>query len=197
MEGRNTDETDYNVSPDFASLFVADTESFVDTLRTCRMAYDYANALVHIYPATGTKHYVYSLQSGEYSTFVGDTVVATVADYPTTVVQIGTGLYAMERYTSNNIRKGVAITRALTLGDPFTMKTLRDLRTLGQRTTADSNIRVAVFASNDRERWYRLPSLLQRSFKYYRLVYFTRLADEDTLSGTRIVFERRRDGKLR
>ena len=197
MEGRNTDETDYNVSPDFASLFVTDTESFVDTLRTCRMAYDYANALVHIYPATGTKHYVYSLQSGEYSTFVGDTVVAIVADYPTTVVQIGTGLHAMERYTSNDIRKGVAITRALTLGDPFTMKTLRDLRTLGQRTTADSNIRVAVFASNDRERWYRLPSLLQRSFKYYRLVYFTRLADEDTLSGTRIVFERRRDGKLR
>lgn len=197
MEGRNTDETDYNVSPDFSSLFVADTEPFADTLRTCRMAYDYANALVHIYPSEGTKHYVYSLQSGEYSTFVGDTVAATVADYPTTVVQIGTTLYAMERYTSTDIRQGVAITRALTLGDPFALKMLCDLRTLGQRTTADSKIRIAVFASNDREQWYRLPSLRQRSFKFYRFVYFTRLADVDTLSGTRVVFERRRDGKLR
>ena len=197
MEGRNTDETDYNVSPDFSSLFVPDTEPFADTLRTCRMAYDYANALVHIYPSEGTKHYVYSLQSGEYSTFVGDTVAATVADYPTTVVQIGTALYAMERYTSTDIRQGIAITRALTLGDPFALKMLCDLRTLGQRTTAGSKIRIAVFASNDREQWYRLPSLRQRSFKFYRFVYFTRLADVDTLSGTRVVFERRRDGKLR
>lgn len=197
MEGRNTDETDYNVSPDFSSLFVPDTEPFADTLRTCRMAYDYANALVHIYPSEGTKHYVYSLQSGEYSTFVGDSVAATVADYPTTVVQIGTALYAMERYTSDEIRKGIAITRALTLGDPFALKMLCDLRTLGQRTTANSKIRIAVFASNDREQWYRLPSLRQRSFKFYRFVYFTRLADVDTLSGTRVVFERRRDGKLR
>ena len=197
MEGRNTDETDYNVSPDFSSLFVPDTEPFADTLRTCRMAYDYANALVHIYPSEGTKHYVYSLQSGEYSTFVGDSVAATVADYPTTVVQIGTALYAMERYISDEIREGIAITRALTLGDPFALKMLCDLRTLGQRTTAGSKIRIAVFASNDRERWYRLPSLRQRSFKFYRFVYFTRLADVDTLSGTRVVFERRRDGKLR
>ena len=197
MEGRNTDETDYNVSPDFSSLFVPDTELFADTLRTCRMAYDYANALVHIYPSEGTKHYVYSLQSGEYSTFVGDSVVATVADYPTTVVQIGTALYAMERYTSDEIRKGIAITRALTLGDPFALKMLCDLRTLGQRTTTASKIRIAVFASNDREQWYRLPSLRQRSFKFYRFVYFTWLADVDTLSGTRVVFERRRDGKLR
>ena len=197
MEGRNTDETDYNVSPDFSSLFVPDTEPFADTLRTCRMAYDYANALVHIYPSEGTKHYVYSLQSGEYSTFVGDTVAATVADYPTTVVQIGTALYTMERYTSDELRKGIAITRALTLGDPFALKMLCDLRTLGQRTTANSKIRIAVFASNDREQWYRLPSLRQRSFKFYRFVYFTWLADVDTLSGTRVVFERRRDGKLR
>lgn len=197
LEGPNIDESGYNVNPGFNDLFVADTETFVETLRTCKMAYDYTGSLLHIYPKNNGKHYVYSLDSGEFSTFVGEMVDAVAEDYPNTVIQAGNKLYSLERYVSGDIRRGIAITRPITLGDPFSLKNIIDIRTLGQKTNDKTVIRIAIFVSEDRKRWSRLKSLRQRSFKYYRLVYFTNMTDLDTLSGTRIRFETRRDGKLR
>ena len=60
-----------------------------------------------------------------------------------------------------------------------------------------SKIKIAVFVSADRKNWYRLKSLRQRAFKYYRFVYFSNLYDLDTLSGTRVRFETRRDWRMR
>lgn len=197
LEGVNIDETFFNVNPDFSDLFIPDTETFVETLRTCKIAYDYTNSLLHIYPKETIKHYVYSLDTGEFSTFVGEKVKAMAQDYPNSVVQIGNALYSLEKYVSEDTRKGIAITRALTLGDPFSLKTLVDLRTLGLRKDESSKIKIAVFVSADRKNWSRLKSLRQRAFKYYRFVYFSNLYDLDTLSGTRILLETRRNNKLR
>lgn len=197
LEGVNIDETFFNVNPDFSDLFIPDTETFVETLRTCKIAYDYTNSLLHIYPKGTRKHYVYSLDTGEFSTFVGEEVKAMAQDYPSSVVQIGSALYSLEKYVSEDTRKGIAITRALTLGDPFSLKVLVDLRTLGLRKEESSKIKIAVFVSADRKNWSRLKSLRQRAFKYYRFVYFSNLYDLDTLSGTRILFETRRNNKLR
>lgn len=197
LEGANIDETFFNVNPDFSDLFIPDTETFVETLRTCKIAYDYTNSLLHIYPKGTRKHYVYSLDTGEFSTFVGEVVKAMAQDYPSSVVQIGNVLYSLEKYVSEDTRKGIAITRALTLGDPFSLKVLVDLRTLGLRKDESSKIKIAVFVSADRKNWSRLKSLRQRAFKYYRLVYFSNLYDLDTLSGTRVRFETRRDWRMR
>lgn len=197
LEGVNIDETFFNVNPDFSDLFIPDTDTFVETLRTCKIAYDYTNSLLHIYPKGTRKHYVYSLDTGEFSTFVGEEVKAMAQDYPSSVVQIGNALYSLEKYVSEDTRKGIAITRALTLGDPFSLKVLVDLRTLGLRKDESSKIKIAVFVSADRKNWYRLKSLRQRAFKYYRLVYFSNLYDLDTLSGTRVRFETRRDWRMR
>ena len=197
LEGANIDETFFNVNPDFSDLFIPDTDTFVETLRTCKIAYDYTNSLLHIYPKGTRKHYVYSLDTGEFSTFVGEEVKAMAQDYPSSVVQIGNALYSLEKYVSEDTRKGIAITRALTLGDPFSLKVLVDLRTLGLRKDESSKIKIAVFVSADRKNWSRLKSLRQRAFKYYRLVYFSNLYDLDTLSGTRVRFETRRDWRMR
>lgn len=197
LEGVNIDETFFNVNPDFSDLFIPDTETFVETLRTCKIAYDYTNSLLHIYPKGTRKHYVYSLDTGEFSTFVGEEVKAMAQDYPSSVVQIGNVLYSLEKYVSEDTRKGIAITRALTLGDPFSLKVLVDLRTLGLRKDESSKIKIAVFVSADRKNWSRLKSLRQRAFKYYRFVYFSNLYDLDTLSGTRVRFETRRDWRMR
>lgn len=197
LEGVNIDETFFNVNPDFSDLFIKDTATFVETLRTCKIAYDYTGSLLHIYPEGTKKHYVYSLDTGEFSTFVGEEAKAIAQDYPNSVVQIGNALYSLEKYASEGTRKGIAITRPLAFGDPFSLKTLIDLRTLGLRNDKNSNIKIAVFVSADRQNWSRLKSLRQRAFKYYRFVYFSNLSDLDTLSGTRVLFETRRDNKLR
>lgn len=197
LEGPNIDEAGYDVNPGFSDLFVSDTETFVETLRSCKMAYDYTSSLIHIYPENNGKHYVYSLDSGEFSTYVGEIVSAVAEDYPNTVIQARNKLYSLERYVSGDIRRGMVITRPIALGDPFSLKNIIDIRTLGQKTNEETKIRIAIFVSEDRKRWSRLKSLRQRSFKFYRFVYFTSLTDLDTLSGTRVIFETRRDGKLR
>lgn len=196
MEGENTDETDYDIMPDFSSLFVPDTERFVETLSTCRISYDYANSMLRIYPEGSDKYYVYSLESGEYSTYVGEALTTVVEGYPSSIIQVGTKLYTFDKIVSDDKRKGVAITRPMAFGDPFIMKMLIDLKTIGQLSTG-SYCKIGVFVSNDKNRWYRLGSLRKRPFKYYRFVYFSEMGDLDTLSGTRVIYEARRGNKLR
>ena len=196
MEGENTDETDYDIMPDFSSLFVPDTERFVETLSTCRISYDYANSMLRIYPEGSDKYYVYSLESGEYSTYVGEALTTVVEGYPSSIIQVGTKLYTFDKIVSDDKRKGVAITRPMAFGDPFVMKMLIDLKTIGQLSTG-SYCKIGVFVSNDKNRWYRLGSLRKRPFKYYRFVYFSEMGDLDTLSGTRVIYDLRRANKLR
>ena len=196
MEGENTDETDYNIMPDFSSLFVPDTERFVETLSTCRISYDYANSMLRIYPEGSDKYYVYSLESGEYSTYVGEALTTVVEGYPSSIIQVGTKLYTFDKIVSDDKRKGVAITRPMAFGDPFIMKMLIDLKTIGQLSKG-SYCKIGVFVSNDKNTWYRLGSLRKRPFKYYRFVYFSEMGDLDTLSGTRVIYDLRRANKLR
>lgn len=196
MEGENTDETDYNIMPDFSSLFVPDTERFVETLSTCRISYDYANSMLRIYPEGSDKYYVYSLESGEYSTYVGEALTTVVEGYPSSIIQVGTKLYTFDKIVSDDKRKGVAITRPMAFGDPFVMKMLIDLKTIGQLSKG-SYCKIGVFVSNDKNTWYRLGSLRKRPFKYYRFVYFAEMGDLDTLSGTRVIYDLRRANKLR
>lgn len=197
MDGPNLNESKFNVSSDYSSLFEVDTEPFVDTLRTAKLAYDYSQSLVYIFRDSRTKHYVYSLESGEFASVIGEPVVAIAQDYPAPVIQRGTNLYSLERYVSYDLRKGMAITRSMTFGDPFALKVLADLHTLGQRTSTKAKTNIAVFVSEDRENWSRLYSLRQRAFKFYRFVYLATLTDNDTISGTRLMIETRRNGKLR
>lgn len=198
MDGQNIDESIFNVSEPFSSLFVPDTEHFVEMLKTCYIAYDYAHAMLHVFPGGNSiKHYVYSLNSGEFSSYVGYTPKSLASDYPQTVVQIEQKLYSFDSYVSDKHRQGVVITRPITFDDPFSIKIIHDLRALLHRTSRDSKIRIALFASNNLINWYRLPSMGQRSFKYHRFVLFTNMSDIDTLSGMGINFEYRRANKLR
>lgn len=198
MDGHNVDESRFNVEPEYSPLLVADTDRFTGMLASCRMIYDYALSLLHIYPETGNgKHYVYSLQSGEFATYVGYSPDAAVPDFPYPVVQIGTGLYSMEYHDSTDVRKGIVITRPVTFGDGLAMKMLCQLRLRHYRTDMRSRWRVAVFGSNDGTRYHRITSLRQVSVKYYRFVIYTEMTDVETLAGIAAVVDYRATGKLR
>jgi hypothetical protein len=197
MDGQNVDESIFNIVPEFSSLFVPDTEEFTELTKECTIAYDYSHALIHVFPKSGTKHFVYSLESNEFSTYVGYEVKAVVPDYPQNVVQLGNGLYTFDRYVSNEIRMGIAITRKVVFGSPFGLKLIQDMHTLMHKTSLDTKIRVGVFVSNDELHWFRLPSLAMRAFKYYRFVLFTKMTDIDTLTGTSMMVDTRRADKFR
>lgn len=197
MDGHNTDESLFNVLPEFSELFIPDTEEFTNILSSCFIVYDYSHSLLHIFPQKGTKHYVYSFESGEFSSYVGFTPSAIIPGYPETIVQIDRSLYTFEKYTSTNIRKGMLITRPLAFDDPFSLKIIADLRMLAHRTDKRVKLRIAMFASNDGISYFRVPSLRQRAFKFYRFVIFTQMSDIDALSGIGINYEPRRTNKLR
>lgn len=198
MDGHNTDESKFNVDKAYSSLLIPDTDAFVSMLASCRITYDYAHSLLHIFPDnTEGKHYVYSLQSGEYSTYVGFTPESFTSDYPNTIVQIGQGLHSFENYVSDERRKGMLITRPISFGDPFTYKILEELRMIYYRSTAKARYRIAVFGSYDNVKYYRVNSLKLTSFKYYRFVVYTEMSDIDTLSGVSAVVGYRATGRLR
>lgn len=198
MEGENTDESIFNVKPEFSHLFLADTEPFTQMIATCTIAYDYSHNLLHLFPeGDSTKHYVYSLESGEYASYVGYALKAYVPGYPQGTIQIGNELCTFEKYTSTASRQGIAVTRPLAFEDPFAMKVIHDLRTLCRRTSADARMRVALFVSNDGYRWAQLRSLRMHSFKFYRFVLFSSMTDTDAVSGVTFRFDYRRTNKLR
>lgn len=198
MDGENTDESMFNVKPEFSHLFIADTDPFVQMIATCTIAYDYSHNLLHLFPqGEGTKHYVYSLDSGEYATYVGYAMKSYVPGYPQGIVQIGNKLHTFERYTSTDLRQGVAVTKQLAFDDPFAMKIIHDLRTLCHRTAEGTRMRVSLFVSNDGYHWARLRSLRMHSFKFYRLVLFSTMTDNDAVQGVTFQFDYRRTNKLR
>lgn len=198
MDGHNTDESAFNVDNAYSALLVPDTDAFTSMLASCRICYDYAHGLLRIFPGnTDGKHYVYSLSSGEYSTYVGFTPDALVADYPGILAQSGQELYSFDRYVSGELRKGLLVTRPVSFGDPFGYKMLEGLRMAYYRATGKSRYRIAVFGSYDNVKYYRVDSLRQSSFKYYRFVCYTEMSDDDTLSGFSAMVEYRGLGKLR
>lgn len=198
MDGINVDETSYNIIEEFCDLFVQDNEQFVAMLRRCRIVYDYPHNALHIFPESGDKHYVYSLDSHAFTTYVGYRLKTSVQANPNTIMQIGNGLYDFGYYQSDNRLKGVAITRPISLGDPFAMKILTDLRIV-KRMSKDCKVRIAAWGNNtmDEMGWVRVPSLRQHSFKYYRFVLFTDMTMDNAVSGIGLRYDYRRVNKMR
>lgn len=196
MEGVNISKSKYNILHGFEDLFVEENRQFVDVLRDCSIIYDYPNALLHIYPSEGKKHYVYSFESGEYSSFVGHELNASVPGYPESVLQIGKDLFSYKNQMSETMQKGLLITRPISFDDPLAMKMLEDVRMTYYRSSG-SSIRYAIFVSNDKQLWSQMLSLRSRSYKYFRFVIFTNMLDTDTLSGLSVQFNYTRTGKMR
>ena len=199
MNNQNIDETDYNVLEEFSDLFVKDTDEFVIMLKDCSISYDYSHGLVHIYPSGVDKHYVYNIENGEYSTYIGKegSVISSVNDYPGMISQIGSDLYSYQKQQSDTIRKGVLITRPISLSDPLAMKVINDLRLIYHKTKDDTRCRYAMFVSNDGYKWMKRTSLRGHSFKYFRFVIYTEMSDTDALQGMSIMFDYRRTNRLR
>ncbi len=199
MEGENIDETSFNILPAYDGLFVSETDRFTEMLETARVVYDYDHSLLHIFPGTETaKHFVYSLESREFSTYVGYDIRTYALSYPHNIVQLADGrLVTYANNPSAEARKGLLITRGISFGDPFTLKSLSALKMLYTRHSADSRCQIAVWVSNDGHNWSRLTSLRSRAYKWYRFAVYAALGKNDALSGIVCLTEERRTNKLR
>lgn len=215
VEGFNPNDLDFRLPEghpleEFNGLLTRDNNDFVQMIQdsNTRILYDYAQQLIHIF--TGEeKHYCYSLESGEWAQqrfevsnyFMPTAIVPT---YPLSVMQFGQHLYEYTGVKNSapfpelpTLRPGIAITRPIALEDPTTMTALMDLRLIGQRTRDGIIRRIALYGSRDGYRWHPVRSLKHGSFKYYRFVIYSSMTDYDTLSGISVIYQPRRNHKLR
>lgn len=213
MDGHNVDESIYfppyffiDTSKNqeyevFDRLVVNETRDFRTILSTCKIAYDYPNRLLRIFPKGGGKWYVYSLDTREFACEESlGTVNAVVAGYPTPLVQIGTTLYTFGNEVDSNIlRNGLLLTRPIDMGEPFAMKKLQDIKLHYTKHNKEKGafVKMVMYVSNDGEHWHVLPSLRKRSFKYYRIALITKMTDNDALSGMIMRYEVERTNKIR
>lgn len=219
MDGHNVDESIYfppyffqdtsnnQEYEEFDRLVINETRDFRTILSTCKIAYDYPNRLLRIFPEGGGKWYVYSLDTREFACEEPLNVVkAVVAGYPTPLVQIGTTLYTFgDDVDSNTLRNGLLLTRPIDMGEPFALKKLQDMKLhytkhYKKEDASDKKctfVKMVVYVSNDGEHWHVLPSLRKRSFKYYRVALITKMTDNDALSGMIMRYEVERTNKIR
>lgn len=191
---------------DFDNLVITETRDFRDILKSCKIAYDYVNKMLRIFPTGDNfkgKYYVYSLESGEYATVYQEEGITTVVpDYPSSIVQIGGSLYRPAERDDDDKKKGLLLTRPIMLDEPFALKKLQDMRLHyskfdGSKSDDTSECHVIVYVSNDGNHWMQLKSLRRRSYKYYRFAIITDMKDMDALSGMVLRYEVERNNKLR
>ena len=208
MNGHNVDESDYFPEgffggfglSDFDDLVKTETRDFRDILSTCKIAYDYPNRLLRIFPEGGGKWYVYSLDTREYASEerIGD-VESVVPGYPTPLVQVGTTLYSFRSGVDDELRNGLLLTRPIDMGEPFALKKIHDMKLHYTKHNKDDGtfVKMVVYFSNDGVNWDIMRSLRKRAYKYYRLALITKMKGEDRLSGMIMRYELERTNKLR
>lgn len=185
----------YAIYSAYDSLIVEETNDFRELLSGCKISYDYIHRMLHIHTDARTE-YVYMLDSGEFAKcihFAG--TINVIPHYPYSIIQYNEVLYRYGDATTT--MDGLLLTRKIDMGEPFAMKKLQDMRVYCTKHGTDSDYKVLVLVSNDGEKWAVLPSLRQRSFKYYRIAIITKFVSSDRLSGMVMRYDLERTNKLR
>ena len=209
MVGHNIKESDYFSSTMMGThydiikdLVIEETRDFREILSNCKIAYDYVNRLLRIFPNEDTgKYYVFSLDTNEFSTAIigaeGD-VKNIVAGYPDSIVHIGNNLCVPSKVDGiKTVPKGLLLTRPITMDEPFALKKLQDIRLHYSNLDGLNQCKVMVYASNDKFNWYLLDSLRGKPYKYFRFAVYTQLRNANALTGMAIRYEVERTNKLR
>lgn len=164
-----------NIDPLFDTLIVDEPQGFCKNMETAITAFDYQNNHLHFYPLDSDYHYVYSIDDKSFSLSDIATPLSVVNDYPDTLIQTADGICRFAPDCSDQPRCAIALTRPFCFDDPVATKRLHDIRVVWHRHCPDSSVRIAVFASNDRFTWWRMPSLNSHSYRWFRIALFANI----------------------
>lgn len=173
--------------------------SFVDYIKDCFMAYDYANSRIIIINSNYSYQYVYSLNTQTFSVMdVGKTFTSTVNSFPDIYLN-GNGVYSVKTipdendYTENI--KGFMLSKPIKFGDSSVYKSLLRLYTRGVLTTG--RFSVTIYASDDNITYHLMKSTRGKAWKYYRIATYSDTLPIETIIGFDAEIEPRRNNRLR
>lgn len=183
----------------------SDDMGFLSYVYGSRMAFDYASNRLLVYNPEKTYSYVYDFNNDTVSKLVingGRKIVASVLDYPDTIIQDDSGaMYSL--YTKDDIstktgrQYGFALTRPLKMGAALNLKSVKQVMHLTSNCGNGSFVKYILYGSNDNATYYRVSSRFGKPYKYYRIAIYTHLLPKESLSGSAITTEERRTHKLR
>lgn len=211
MDGGNTDNSSLEGIETTDSRFEMlvthskETEGFLQYLHGSRMAFDYSSNRLFIYHPEKTYFYIYRFDNGTVCKAMfggGHGVVSSVTDYPDTILQDGNGnLYSVyekdDVSVSNEHRNGFALTRPMKFGGAMTLKSVKQIHNLFARLSSDSFVKYNLYGSNDNLNYYRVASRFGKPYKYYRIALYSHLLPKESISGSVVTYEERRNHKLR
>lgn len=183
----------------------SDDMGFLSYVYGSRMAFDYASNRLLVYNPEKTYSYVYDFNNDTVSKLVingGRKIVASVLDYPDTIIQDDSGamysLYTKEDISTKTGRQyGFALTRPLKMGAALNLKSVKQVMHLTSNCGNGSFVKYILYGSNDNATYYRVSSRFGKPYKYYRIAIYTHLLPKESLSGSAITTEERRTHKLR
>lgn len=201
-------------------LLCDDGKEFKDFLKGCRIGYNYRDNTLYISNKEYAYLYVYDIRQGTFTKLCSaddsSKVIGFVNDYPDTLIQESvtikstdnkgeevttqkTNVYSMiadHDLSTTEPLYGFAMTRALKLGNPTGMKRIRQLKNLENVVDDDNYVKYALWGSNDGILWYNIRSY-DGGFKYYRMGLFTKLAPSESVLGSVMAVEEKRNNKMR
>lgn len=179
-------------------------QDFLDFVKECRMAYDYANSRVVLYAEEQDFCYVYSLTSGTWAT-LGTAIENGVTDYPDVYVQTGQEVRNFSvriDYDATKLIDTLVVTRPIKLGDDD-YKTIYELVNRGAMRR--SRGAVVLWGSHDGLRYVVLKGVngnrLYRNsgsgWRYFRIGILGEMAVGETLTCSSVAFRRKYGNRLR
>jgi hypothetical protein len=183
----------------------SDNKGFLSYLYGSKMAFDYASNRLLIYDPLKSYSYVYNFDSNTVSKMVlgsGANIVSSVMDYPDVIIQDANGiLYSLYEKEDINLlderRYGMALTRPLKMGGAMTMKSIKQILMLSTHGGNGSFVKYLLYGSNDNVNYHKVSSRFGKPYKYYRIAIYTLLLPKESLEGSVVTIENRRDHKLR
>ncbi len=182
-----------HVSATFSTIADCDFTSY---LSSCLIAYDYRNALLHIYGKDKAYHWVYSLTNKTFAICNdGYTIISAVQSYPDFIIQDSNeGVYSFSAIPlpteDNTIYAGTFTTRPLKLEGSLIRKSLQRIRHIFD--SANGSVQLAIYASDDARHWIRLTSLHGKPWKFFVFQYsFTGFRAIDAYSAAVIDYQPR------
>ncbi len=162
---------------------------FSTFLESCVIAYDYRNALLHIYNKDKTYHWVYSLTGKTFALMEhGYKVLSIVQSYPDFLIQETNGdVHSFSRIPipaeDTTVYNGSIVTRPLKFDGSLIRKSLQRIRHIYD--SANGSVVLNIFASDDCRHWVKLTSLHGKPWRFFVFKYtFTGFLAIDAYSAT-------------
>ena len=185
--------------------WASDNTGFLSYAYGARMSFDYASNRLLVFRNDKTYSYIYNFDNDTVSKLVldgGCGIVSSVMDYPDSIIQDSSGilysLYTKEDVSTKTSKNyGFVLTRPMKFGAALSMKSIRQVIHLYSNVGNGSFVKYNLYGSNDNVNYYRVSSRFGKPYKYYRVAIYTYLLPKESLSGSALTIESRRDHKLR